>query len=583
MKKLILFSISLFLIYSCGTEETSQEGLTKLKGGKYKGGILRINEVEFFRNLYPLNVTDLISYNIANQIYEGLVKPSQTDLSILPALAESWTQNENATLWTFHIRKGVKFHNDTCFKNGKGREITAHDFKWCFDKLCEANVFNQMYTLTFKDRVKGAEEYFYSTIEGKPLPGGVSGVKVLDDYTLEITLNYPFAGFPNILAMMPGTYLFPKESYEKYGELGLRIKAVGTGPFLLKTVKEGEAVVLERNPDYWGKDADGNQLPYLNGARISFIKEKKQEFLEFKKENLDMVFGIPTENIKDILLEFNRAKENKPFQLQIVPAMGLFYFGYLHPVPPFDNKKVCLAFNYAIDREKIVNYILQGDGIPAEYGVVPPTPTFINMGYDTAKIDGYVFNPELAKQLLTEAGYPNGKNFPQITLQIYSGGGDRNTLVAQSVQSMLKENLNIGINIETLPLAQHYDKIEGGNARFWLARWIADYPEPETFLTILFSGHIPPSLSDRSYVNATRFRNTKYDSLFSIAIKEVDVQKRMELYRQADQIAIEEAAIVPIYYIEHYRLLRNNVKNFNANAMEHRDFSVIYFEPEEKL
>jgi peptide/nickel transport system substrate-binding protein len=155
-------------------------------------------------------------------------------------------------------------------------------------------------------------------------------------------------------------------------------------------VKEGEAVVLERNPDYWGKDEDGNSLPYLDGIRISFIKEKKQEFVKFKNEELDMIFGIPIENIRDILGDFERAKESKPFQLQIVPAMGLFYFGYLHALPPFNDKRVCLAFNYAIDREKIVKYVLQGDGIPANYGVVPPSPTFIKMGYDTSKINGYI-------------------------------------------------------------------------------------------------------------------------------------------------------------------------------------------------
>jgi len=582
IKKLFLFSVTIALIYSCGQPTTSKEGLTLLKGGKYSGGILRVNEVEFFRNLYPLNITDLISLNIANQIYEGLVKSSQTDLSIQPALAESWTKNADATVWTFHLRKRAKFHDDKCFVGGEGREITANDFKWSFDNLCTASPHNQMYSLTFENMVKGAGEYYQSTKNKKPLEGGVSGVKVVDDYTLEITLNHPFVKFQNILAMMPGTYLFPKEAYEKYGEVGMRTKAVGTGPFTLKTVKESEAVILEKNPDYWGEDADGNSLPYLHGIRISFIKDKKQEFLEFKKGDLDMVFSIPTENIKDILLGLKNAQENKSFQLQIIPAMGLFYFGYLHTVPPFNDKRVCLAFNYAIDRGKIVDYVLQGDGTPAKYGVVPTSPTFINMGYVASNIKGYNFNPNLAKKFLAEAGYPNGKNFPEITLQIYSGGGDRNASIAQAVQSMLNENLNLNINIEILPMAQHYDKVEAGNARFWLARWLADYPEPETFLTLLYSGHIPPSLSDRSYVNATRFKNAKYDSLFTLAIKEVDDEKRMQLYRQADQLAIDESAIMPLYYLEHYRLLQKNVKNFDVNGMEHRDMSVVYFVPEEK-
>ena len=493
MKKLILPFIALTLIYSCGQPTETEGELRKLEGGKYAGGVLRMNEVEDFRNLFPLDITEVTSLRIANQMYEGLVKLSQTDLSVVPALAESWSKNQDATVWTFKIRKGVKFHDDECFKGGEGRVISAKDFKWCFDKLCEASPHNQMFNLTFKDRVKGAEEYFYSTIQKNPLTDdGVSGVKVIDDYTLEITLDNPFAGFLNILAM-PGCYLFPKEAYQKYGEDGMRIKAVGTGSFMLKTMKEGEAVILERNPDYWAQDADGNQLPYLDAVRFSFMKEKKQEFLEFKKGNLDMLYRIPTENIQDILSDLDNAKQNKPFVLQISPAMNIFYYGFLHPVKPFNDKRVRLAFNHAIDRQKIVDYTLKGEGIPATYGIVPPAPNFASKGYNFKGLKGYSYDPDLAKKYLDEAGYPNGKKFPSITLQINSGGGDRNVMTAQVIQSMLKENLNIDIKIEILPFAQSLDKIESGQALFWRTAWIADYPDAETFLTLLYSAHIPPT------------------------------------------------------------------------------------------
>ncbi|MFI5163951.1 MAG: ABC transporter substrate-binding protein [Bacteroidia bacterium] len=147
MKKLILSFIVLALIYSCGQETTSEGGLKKLKGGKFGGGVIRLNEVEDFRNLYPLDITEVGSSHIATQMYEGLVKLSQADLSIVPALAENWQRNEDATVWTFHIRKGVKFHNDECF-GGKGREVTAKDFKWCFDNLCTSSAHNQMFTIT---------------------------------------------------------------------------------------------------------------------------------------------------------------------------------------------------------------------------------------------------------------------------------------------------------------------------------------------------------------------------------------------------------------------------------------------------
>jgi peptide/nickel transport system substrate-binding protein len=581
MKKIFyLFAVLLF-ISACGDSSRPEKGLKPLPGGKYAGEILRLNEVEDFRNLYPFDITDLISRNIANQIYEGLVKLSQKDLSVVPALAESWTKNEDATVWTFKIRRGVKFHDDECFEGGKGREVTAQDFKWCFDLLCTASPHNQMYSLTFKGRVKGADEYYQSTLDKKPLKEGVSGVKVINEHTLEITLTNPFSGFLNILSM-PGCYLFPKEAYEKYGEEGMRVKAIGTGAFILKTIKEEETVILERNPNYWAKDKDGNQLPYLNGVRISFIKEKKQEILEFRKGNLDMLFRIPTENIQDILVELEKAKENKPFELQVSPALSIHYYGFHHLKKPFDDKRVRLAFNYAIDRQKIVDYTLKGEGIPANYGIVPFDSSFIKKGFDFNSLHGYTYDPDKAKKLLAEAGFPNGKNFPHVTLQINPGGGDRNVLVAQVIQSMLKENLNINVSIEMLPFSQSMDKIESGQTSFWRSGWVADYPDPETFLTLFYSTHIPSNPNERSYVNTTRFKNARYDSLFSAALREIDDNKRFRLYLMAEQVEIDEGAIMPIFYDESYRLVQTNVRNFDVNAMEYRDLSAVYFIPKEE-
>ena len=188
---------------------------------------------------------------------------------------------------------------------------------------------------------------------------------------------------------------------------------------------------------------------------------------------------------------------------------------------------------------------------------------------------------EYAKKLFDEAGYPNGKDFPNITLQINSGGGDRNVLTAQVIQSMLKENLNIDISIETLPFTQHLDKIESGQTLFWRSGWISDYPDPESFLTLLSSSHIPEKLSDRSFFNTTRFENAKYDSLLTLASKEVDNTKRFQLYMQADQVQIDEGALMPIFYDEIYRLIQKNVRDFHVNAMEYRDLTRVYFVPDE--
>ena len=577
MKKVIYFLFAASLLASCGGGNKTTGEFQKAKGGVYYGGVFRMNEVEDFRNLFPLNTTEVSSIRITNQIYEGLVKLSQADLTILPCLAEKWEKNADATQWTFHIRKGVKFHNDPCFPNAEGREVTANDFMYCFQKLCTSSPENQHFGDSFKDRVVGANEYYQSTIDKNPLAVGVSGVKRIDDYTLQISLLHPFAGFLNILTM-PGCRLYPKEAFDKYG-IEMRVKCVGTGAFQIKTVKEGEVVILERNPNYWDIDEFGNHLPYLNALKYTFLKEKKSELLEFKRGNLDMMFRLPTEMIPDILGELDQAKEgNPPFEMQVVPALSTFYYGFQHQSDIFSKKEVRLAFNYAIDREKIVKYTLQGEGLPGNYGIVPPSFA----AYDVKKLVGYKFDVEKAHKYMAAAGYPAGKGFPKLTLQINSGGGDRNIQIAEVIQKMLKENLGIDIDISVMPFAEHLETLETGKSLFFRAQWSADYPDPETFLTLLYGKHVPAKLSDKSYLNEVRYKSPKFDSLFSAAMQEVDDKKRFDLYLQADQVQIDEGAIMPIFYDEFYRLVQPNVKNFPSNAMEYRDLSHVYFAPKEE-
>jgi len=577
IKKAIYLSLVALIMSSCGGEDNNHEEFKEGNGGVFYGGVFRSNEVEDFHSLFPLSVTEVAADHITKQIYEGLIKQSQEDLTILPSLAEQLDFSNDASVWTFYLHKGVKFHDDECFPDGKGREVTANDFKYCFDRLCTATPENQYFGNTFKNRVKGADEYFQSTIDKKPLPGGVSGVEVIDNYTLRITLVQPFSGFLNILSTQ-GCSVYPKEAYEKYG-VDMRTKCVGTGPFKLKSCKEGESVVLERNPDYWNSDEMGNKLPYLDGLKFSFIKEKKSEFLEFKRGNLDMIFQLPVEMISEILGEFDEAKQvNAPFEMQVVPAMSTFFFGFQHTSDIFSKKDVRLAFNYAIDREKIVENILQGEGIPGIYGIVPPA----FKGYHNKELNGFTFDVEKARKLLAKGGYPNGKGFPKITLQTNSGGGDRNIQVCEAVQKMLKENLNIDVDVNVVPLAEHLERIESGKTLFWKSHWIADYPDPETFLTLLSGRHIPKNMMDKPYLNSMRYKSEKFDTLFANAMKELNDRKRMKLYLEADQIGIDDGAVIPVFYDENYRLLKPYVKNFPANAMEYRDMARVYLDKTKK-
>lgn len=563
--------------FGCSDDPTADSQGRSANGPVKYGGVFRMNETEDFRTLYPLNIVEVVGAHIGTQVYEGLVKFNQKDLSIIPALATRWEITDNSTRFVFHLRKGVFFHDDPCFTGGKGREVTAADVKFCFDKLCTVSPNNQQYSGTFKDRVVGANEYFASTEKGAGGKEGVSGVKITNDSTIEIMLVRPMPGFLNIIAT-PGCWVYPEEALTKYGD-EMRVKCVGTGPFKIKTVKEGQSVILDRNPNYWMYDEWNNRLPYLDHVEFRFIKDKRTEIIAFRNKELDMVYRLPVEMAKDILGELDQAKENKAdFVLQTNPAMSLTYYGFQHKLSPFDNPKVRAAFNYAIDRQYIADKVLQGDATPATYGIVPPSIR----DYDYKGVTGFTYDPEKARKLLAEAGYPGGRGFPEITLQINNGGGDRNTMTAEYITNKLKENLGITVKIDPMAFAQHLQSIETGKALFWRTGWVADYPDPETFLTTLYSRHIPDSLSQRSSFNSVRYSSPQFDSIFEAAMNEADAAKRAELYRRADQVAMNDAAIMPIYYEVNDRLVQRNVRGFDINPMEYRDMTRVWFDNSEQ-
>lgn len=575
MKNLFVGALasSMFLFAACGGGTKNEaEKLIEAEDGKYYGGIFRMNEVENFRSLYPLNVTEVTSHRITNQIYEGLVGFSQTDLTIIPMIAERWDIDSTYTSFTFYLRKGVKFHDSDVFNDGKGREVTANDFKYSFTKLCEAKADNQG-SWVFAGRVKGCEEYLLSTQAGQPLPEGVTGVQVVNDYTLKIELNKTFTGFLNMLAL-PFTAVFPKEAHDKYGA-DMRTKAVGTGPFVIKEINEGNYVILDKNPNYWGKDDAGNQLPYLNGIKVTFIKDRKTELLEFDNGKIDLLFRLPLELTSDIVTTDDKLQPNySKYQLQVMPSLALQYYGFQHMGTLFNNKDLRIAFSYAIDRQSIVQYTLKGAGLAAQHGVVPPGVP----NYDTKIVKGYSYDPAKAREYMAKAGYPGGKGFPKLTLQINSGGG-HNEQVAEAILKMLKENLGINVEMNIVPFAQHLELIETGKSEFWRAGWVADYPEAENFLNLFYSKHIPPTMEERSYLNSFRYKSEAYDKVFEEALVTVDADQRQLLYLKADQIMMDDAAIIPIYYYKEHRLLQPRVKNFPQNSMEYRNLRDVYFVP----
>jgi peptide/nickel transport system substrate-binding protein len=580
MKNSYLYIALISLVFwSCNSSKKNDQITTsnlpkEAKGGRSYGGVFRLSEAEYIKSLYPPNITDAFSYRVAAQAYEGLFKFDQESLQVINCLAESHEVNASGTVYTIKLKKGIYFHDDACFENNTGRELVADDIKFCFTQLCTQSPTNQNFPI-FKDILKGANAYFEASAGGKKPNFEVEGIKVMDNYTIQLTLERPSSVLLYNLAG-PATFIYPKEAVAKYG-VDMRIKMVGTGPFRLSDVDENISMILKRHNKYHGVDKHGNQLPFLEALSIQFIKDKKTELFEFKKGNLDMLYRLPTEFIIEILEETGStagSAEYAQYDLQRAPEMLTQFLSFNLQEKVFADVRVRKALSFAIDREKILEQVLNGEGFAAgEHGITPPS--FNN--YTISQIKGYTLDVDSAKYYLAKAGFANGKGFPTVTLQLNSEG-DRNTNVAVEIQKQLKDHLNINVELNVVPMAQLVDNSISGNYNFTRMAWQADYPSAENFLWIFYGKDVPADSKSGSFPNIMRYKNSTFDKLYTQALSAQSIEEANRLFLQAEQVVMNDAPIIVLWYDEGYRLIQSFVKNFPNNPMQYRDFTEVYLD-----
>lgn len=575
MKTIVPYMLIIALISSCSDD---YKGLRKAKGDRYYGGNIHYNEIEQFTTLFPHTIADVSSTNISMQLFEGLVKLNSKNITeVLPSIAESWTINENGTEYTFKIRKGVFFHDDPCFKNGKGREVNAGDVLFSFEKLCTYSETNIAFNYTLKNKLKGGNEYYEASKKGNP-SFSFEGVKVIDDYTVKIILESPNLSFLYVLSNI-GCSILPKEGVAKYGNL----LSIGTGPFKT-SYKPGkiEKLVLVRNDNYYISDSLGNKLPYLDSITVTFINNKYQELEMFKKSEIDFITNIPSEAVNDIVAQnIKDFKSNPPkYFLDRTPELHTYYYEFNMRKKPFTNIDVRKAFCYAINKEKIVEHVLKGEAYgPGNYGFCPQS--FI--GYDITHLKGYKFNPDSAKYYLNKAGYPDGKNFPTITLEVTPG---TNTIkVAEEIKQQLESTLNINIQYNIIPLSEKtINSLEGKTADLYRTGWVADYPSPESMLNVFYGKLIPENDTSTKgvYPNSTRFKNEQFDFYYEKGVTAKTKKESYENFIKAEEVLLKECPVLLLYYGESLKLAQNYVKNFSFNPMTLYYFNEVYIDPAEK-
>lgn len=557
----------LFLVSCGGPEELEQKDAI---GGKMYGGKLKFLSAEKISSLFPAETGDVYSQRVTSQIFESLLKIDGESMEVVPSIAESYEQSTDAKSFTFKIRKGVKFHEDECF-GGEAREVNAEDIKFALEYAC-SGLPNNTYSYLLVDKIEGAKQ-FNSASKKQLSQLGVSGIQVMGDDQLKIKLNAPSTDFVKILTHS-GLGIFPKEAFEKYGK-NIGKHPVGTGPFMLASMDE-KGIVLKKNDHYWQKDELGNQLPFLGEIEINYVKDKKSELMAFRKQEIDLVLEIPVEEIENVFgtLQEAQAGKNVKHNVSAAASMNIHYVAFACESQEFKDPRVRKAFNLAVNRKEVVDLDLLGEGWPAMNGFVPKM-----QNYAADKVTGHSFNIATAQQLLAQAGYPKGKNFPVLDFYVNATKGSASYKMCQSVARQIKNNLGVTLNIKECTYDEKEAAIASGAAKIWRAAWIADYPDPENFLSIFYGKNIP---SRSNTVNPYKFRNDEFDSNLEKALKETDDKKRSALLVKCDQILVDQAPVMPVLTEDFLVMTNARVRDFTINSMETLDFSRVYIKEPRK-
>ncbi len=515
----------LFATYSCKQKDTN------------KKSVFYYNESTGIATLDPAFAKNQSIMWAVHQIYNTLVE-IDSNLNIVPSIAKKWDISSDRKTYTFHLRDSVFFHDNPLFVNGKGRKIIASDIVYSLKRIQDKSVASSGAWI-FNSRI------------------ATEGFNVLNDSTFQLVLINPFQPILGILSMQYCS-IVPHEIVDYYGK-DFRNHPCGTGPFKFISWDEGEAMILHKNEQYWEKDINKKSLPYLDAVKISFYDSKATEFLQFRQGRLSFINDIDP-SFKDEILSKKgelRAEWNNKILLKKHPYLNTEYFGILvdetNPLvknSPTKIKAIRQAINYAINRKQLMMYMRNSIGTPAEAGFVPGGLPSKNM----ENVKGYHYNPEKAQQLLLQAGYNADKYEPikLLTIAIYAD-------IASFVAKQLEE-VGIKVQVEVIQKSLLLEQTAKSQALFFRGSWIADYPDAENYMAMFYSKNPAPP-------NYTRYKNPTFDLLYEKALQETTDSIRFDLYRKMDQLVIDDAPVIPIWYDIAIHLIHPNITGFAPNAL----------------
>ena len=560
------------LAVACGRQE--------LDTLRFEGEQVLYGQTTRIQGLDPAKASDVASSMAIGKIYEGLLEYSYLDrpYRVVPLLAEAMPEvSENGLTYTFKIRDGIFFQDDPCFPGGKGRELVAEDFVYSIKRVADIKIASAGYW-AFNSRIVGLDEFRAFTAGAEPTDYDtpIEGLRSLDDHTLQIQLTGPYPQLLWILAMHY-SFAVPREAVEMYGDDFVN-HPVGTGPFRLSHWTRNYRIEFERNPK-WAEtgrvelypsegteedraagllDDAGKPIPFLDRIVQYVVDDPATQWMMFLSGHFS-VSGISRDNWDVVIKEDSGLDEKlteQKIQLLASPTLDLYYIGFNMDDPVVGkNKKLRQALSCVYNPDIMVKYY--NGRITPVYGPVPdplagfkPEPT------------AYSYNLEKAKQLLAEAGYPDGIDPEtgrrlELTLELGSAAGDTRQRIDLLVDMFEKAGIVLRASYNNWPT--FLDKMDRRQAQLFQLGWVADYPDPENFLQLFHSDNVSPGPNHANYTNP------EFDALYEKIRVMLPGEEKDRLCEQMADIVIEDCPWIFMHQPMSYALIHNWLKNYKAH------------------
>ena len=522
MKRIALAFISLVLVcsllvyYVPGSCQPDSEETTT---GTIEGDVLKLYGIDPY-TLDPALAGDATSNEYILQLYNGLVRLND-NLEPVTDIAMDWHISDDGRVYTFKLRDDVYFHD--------GKQVKAQDFKYSWERACNPATGSQT-AATYLGDIVGAKEMLAGESEV------ISGVEVVNDYTLRVTIDEPTSYF---LYKMTYVTSFVVDGDNVAEGDGWWRQPNGTGPFKLWRWDKNSMIILEKNNLYYGEKA---KLDFVAYSLWTGIPMNLYEMGEIDIATVGMSY---IDKVTDEAGDFYQ-------DLTVVPEMSLIYIGFNCSEPPFNDVNIRLAFSMAIDKGKLVSLVFK-DTVTRADGILP-----LDMPGYNEDLSGFGYNVDEARVLIAASEYGDVANLPTITITTGGWGG----LISSELEAIINEwRVNLGVEVEVRQLEPEqflYSLIEEKDEMFYWG-WGADYPHPQNFLEVLF-------YSGTEY-NIGEYSNAEVDSLLKAANRELDKEASFELYRQAEQLLVDEAACIPLWFGESYVLTKPYINGYNLNPL----------------